>query len=186
MTATTKDPATASDSTSTSSDQLVSSPSARRALATCRLLLAAVFLWPALDKIFGLGHATPRDQAWIAGSSPTGGYLTHLDSPPAALFAALAGPVTDVLFIGGMLGTGLALLLGIGLRVAAVAGGLIMAMLYVASWPFGAGSNNPLVDQHLVYVALLAALALTRSGDTWGLGRAWAASGIPGTATWMR
>jgi len=164
----------------------VSSPAARRALACCRLLLGVVFLWPALDKVFGLGHATTPERSWIAGSSPTAGYLTHLDTPPAALFAALAGPVTDVLFVAAMAGTGLALLLGIGLRVAAVAGGLVMAMLFLAAWPFAAGSHNPVVDEHLVYVGLLAALALTRSGDTWGLGRAWAASGVPGARTWMR
>ncbi|PFG43864.1 thiosulfate dehydrogenase [quinone] large subunit [Isoptericola jiangsuensis] len=185
MTSTTKEPRTENTAT-TPTDQPVTSTAARRALALCRLALGAVFLWPALDKIFGLGYATTPDRAWIAGGSPTSGYLGSIDTPPAAFFAALAGPVTDVLFVGGMLGTGLALLLGIGLRVAAVAGGLIMAMLYVASWPFAPGSNNPLVDDHLVYVALLAALALTRAGDTWGLGRVWAASGVPGTTTWMR
>jgi thiosulfate dehydrogenase [quinone] large subunit len=182
MTTTTK----ASPSAAQTEEHLVTSTAARRALAVCRLLLGVVFLWPALDKIFGLGYATPAENAWITGASPTEGYLTHLDTPPAAFFASLASPVTDVLFVAGMLGTGLALLLGIGLRVAAVAGALIMTMLYLSSWVFAPGSNNPVVDNHLVYAALVVALALTRAGDTWGLGRAWAASGIPGTSTWMR
>jgi len=164
---------------------VVTRPGARRALALCRLLLAVVFLWPVADKTFGLGFATPPERAWLAGSSPTAGYLGSIESPLAGAFAALSGPVVDWLFMLGMLGTGLALLLGIGLRAAAVAGGLLMLTLWLSTWPFAAGSQNPLVDQHLVFAALLAALALTRAGDTWGLGRPWAASPVPGSATWL-
>lgn len=167
-------------------ERVVTRPGARRALALCRLLLAVVFLWPVADKTFGLGYATPGERAWIAGSSPTAGYLGSIESPLAGGFAALSGPAVDWLFMLGMLGTGVALLLGIGLRVAAVAGGLLMLSLWLSTWPFAAGSQNPLVDQHLVFTALLAALALTRAGDTWGLGRAWAASPVPGSASWLR
>ncbi|GAA1741211.1 DoxX family membrane protein [Isoptericola hypogeus] len=167
-------------------DHVVTSPAARRALALCRILLAGVFLWPVADKTFGLGYATPPDGAWVAGSSPTAGYLGSIQSPLTDAFGAMAHPVTDWLFMLGMLGTGLALLLGIGLRVAAVAGGLLMLSLWLSTWPFPSGSQNPVVDQHLVYVALLAALALTRAGDTWGLGRTWASSPVPGTASWLR
>ena len=167
-------------------ENVVTRPGARRALALCRLLLAVVFLWPVADKTFGLGYATPGERAWVAGSSPTEGYLGSIESPLAGGFAALSGPAVDWLFMLGMLGTGLALLLGIGLRVAAVAGGLLMLSLWLSTWPFAAGSQNPLVDQHLVFTALLAALALTRAGDTWGLGRAWAASPVPGSASWLR
>ncbi|MCK9796038.1 DoxX family membrane protein [Isoptericola sp. 4D.3] len=165
---------------------VVTRPAARRALALCRLLLSGVFLWPVLDKTFGLGYATPPERAWVSGSSPTAGYLGSIESPLAGSFATLTGPAVDWLFMLGMLGTGLALLLGIGLRVAAVAGGLLMLTLWLSVWPFAPGSQNPVVDQHVVYVALLAALALTRAGDTWGLGRAWAASPVPGSGTWLR
>ncbi|MFE7408074.1 DoxX family protein [Isoptericola sp. NPDC057559] len=165
---------------------VVTRPAARRALALCRILLAGVFLWPVLDKTFGLGYATPAERAWLSGSSPTAGYLGSIESPLAAGFAAMSGPVVDWLFMLGMLGTGLALLLGVGLRVAAVAGGLLMLSLWASVWPFAAGSQNPVVDQHLLYATLLVTLALTRAGDTWGLGRAWAASPVPGSATWLR
>ncbi|MGF0117520.1 DoxX family protein [Promicromonospora sp. Marseille-Q5078] len=179
---------TPTDRTRTDDDAspVVTRPGARRALALCRILLAGVFLWPVADKTFGLGYATPAERAWLVGSSPTAGYLGSIESPLAGGFAALSGPAVDWLFMLGMLGTGLALLLGIGLRVAAVAGSLIMLSLWLSTWPFAAGSQNPVVDQHLVFTALLAALALTRAGDTWGLGRAWAASPVPGSATWLR
>lgn len=184
MTATTSAPtSTRPDDTGTSD----SGTGARRALACCRLLLSVVFLWPVADKVFGLGYATPPEAAWLTtGTSPTAGYLEHVSGPLSGAFATLSGPVTDVLFMLGMLGTGLALLLGVGMRPAAAAGGLLMLSLWLSTWPFAAGSHNPLVDEHVVYVALLAALALTRAGDTWGLGRAWAASPVPGARTWLR
>lgn len=160
---------------------------ARRALACCRLLLSVVFLWPVADKAFGLGYATPPEAAWLTtGTSPTAGYLEHASGPLSQSLAAVSGPVVDALYMLGMLGTGLALLLGVGMRVAAAAGGLLMLSLWLSTWPFAAGSHNPLVDEHVVYTALLVALALTRAGDTWGLGRAWAASPVPGARTLLR
>lgn len=156
-------------------------------LATCRILLGFVFLWPALDKALGLGYATPSGAGWFAtGESPTSGYLGHIESPLGGFFAGLASPVSDFLFMAGMFGTGLALILGIGLRVAAASGGLIMLLLWLSAWNFAPGSNNPIVDNHLVYVALVVTLALTNAGDTWGFGRAWTSSGLPGTRTWLR
>jgi thiosulfate dehydrogenase [quinone] large subunit len=156
-------------------------------LAVTRILLGFVFLWPALDKSFGLGYATPADAAWFTtGTSPTAGYLGHVDGPLGGFFGGLAGPVSDVLFIAGMFGTGVALLLGIGLRVAAVSGTLIMTLLWLSAWTFAPGSHNPVVDTHVIYASLAITLAVTRAGDVWGLGRAWAATGIPGSSTWLR
>ncbi|GAB3174655.1 hypothetical protein GCM10027059_47190 [Myceligenerans halotolerans] len=176
-----------STKTAPSASRTVPDSPAVRMLAVCRILLGVVFLWPALDKSFGLGYATPADAAWFTtGSSPTAGYLGHVQGPLGSFFGGLASPVSDVLFIAGMAGTGLALLLGIGLRVAAVSGALIMTLLWLSAWTFAPGSNNPIVDTHVVYAALVVTLAATRAGDVWGFGRAWAASGIPGTRTWLR
>ncbi len=52
----------------------------------------------------------------------------------------MASPVTDWLFMLGLLGVGLALLLGIGLRVAAVSGTVLFAMLWLSQWPSAASS----------------------------------------------
>ena len=66
-------------------------------------------------------------------------------------------------------------MLGIGLRVSAVVGSFLMAMMYLAEWPFTANgaSNNPLVDYHIVYALSLIVIALLHGGDTWGLGTQW-------------
>jgi hypothetical protein len=41
-----------------------------KALAVLRVATGLVFLWAFLDKLFGLGYATPGTKAWIAGGSP--------------------------------------------------------------------------------------------------------------------
>ncbi|MFH6688390.1 DoxX family protein [Cellulosimicrobium funkei] len=168
-------------------DDVVTRSSARHALALTRIGTAVVFLWPFTDKLVGLGYATPRERAWLAGGAPTQGYLENgAQGPLASTFAAMASPVTDWLFMLGLLGVGLALLLGIGLRVAAVSGTVLFAMLWLSQWPLAAGSNNPVVDDHVLVILLLAVLATTLAGDTWGLGRRWAAVPLVRRAAWLR
>jgi thiosulfate dehydrogenase [quinone] large subunit len=50
----------------------------------------------------------------------------------------------------------------------------------------GGPANNVFMDDHLIYLGVLAALALTSAGDTLGFGRWWA--GIPFVARnpWLR
>jgi thiosulfate dehydrogenase (quinone) large subunit len=168
-------------------DDVVTRSSARHALALTRIGTAVVFLWPFTDKLVGLGYATPRERAWLAGGAPTQGYLENgAQGPLASTFAAMASPVTDWLFMLGLLGVGLALLLGIGLRVAAVSGTVLFAMLWLSQWPLAAGSTNPVVDDHVLVILLLAVLATTLAGDTWGLGRRWAALPLVRRAAWLR
>ena len=102
------------------------------------------------------------------------------------LFADIASPVTDWLFMLGLLGIGLAVMLGIGLRLAAVAGTLMMVLMWVAEWPLLEGSTNPVMDYHIVYALVLIISAVTLAGDTWGLGRRWAALPLVQQNPWLR
>ena len=164
-------------------ERVVTSAAARGALAVLRIAISFVFLWPVLDKTLGLGYATPSERAWLNGGSPTTGYLSSLEGPLSGPFVEMAGPATDWLFMLGMGLTGLALLLGVGTRVAAVSGTLLMALLWVTTWPLAAGSNNPVVDDHVVTALVVIVVALTRAGETFGLGRVAARVGVP---AWMR
>ena len=78
-------------------------------------------------------------------------------------------------------------MLGVGLRVSAVVGSVILLFMYLAEWPFAAnaGSTNPLVDYHVIYALALVVLAATAAGDTWGLGTAWKRSPIVGKRYWL-
>ena len=160
---------------------------AAKALAALRISTGFVFLWAFLDKTFGLGYATPSAKAWINGGSPTKGFLSSIEvGPLQSTFHSMAGTWwANWLFMLGMLAVGVALILGIGLRVSAVAGTLIMAMMWLAEFPLAqttsagepSGSTNPLVDYHVVYAVALIVSAAAYAGHTWGLGRIWA--GIP-------
>lgn len=156
---------------------LVASLSGRRVLAAMRLATGFIFLWAFLDKTFGLGFSTPAARAWIAGGAPAQGFLKSeaVTGPLAPWFQSLATPLADWLFMAGMLGIGLAVMLGVGTRVAAVAGTLMMLLMYLAEWPFAAGaaSTNPLVDYHIIYALALILVAVLQAGDTWGLGAQW-------------
>jgi len=142
-------------------------------LAAIRISLGWVFLWGFLDKLFGFGRSTAPENAWLAGGSPTSGFLSFAAKGPLAeLYKGMAGnPLIDVLFMVGLLGLGLALLLGIGLKVAGVAGPLLMLLMWLAQLP---PATNPFLDNHIIYALILALFPLLEAGHTLGLGRWWA------------
>ena len=157
----------------------------RYVFAGLRMALGWTFLWAFLDKMFGLGHETAAKAAWINGGSPTKGFLTFGAAGPfKGLYNDIAGAAwADWLFMLGLLGIGVALLLGIGTRVAAVAGALLLVMMWTAVLP---PENNPFMDDHLIYAGLLAGLALVNAGDTHGLGRAWAKLPVDKRLPWLK
>jgi thiosulfate dehydrogenase [quinone] large subunit len=151
--------------------------------AATRISLGWLFLWAFLDKAFALGHETGVDAktgaidyfgpaAWIHGGSPTAGFLGFATKGPlAGLYQNLAGNVVvDWVFMLGMLGIGVALILGIGMRIAAVSGAAMLILMWSAVLP---PANNPFMDDHIVYALMLGLLALIGAGRTFGLGRAW-------------
>ncbi len=162
----------------------VMTPFAAKAVAILRIATGLIFLWAFLDKLLGLGYATPSTSAWINGGSPTKGFLSGVAVGPfEATFQSWAGDSwADWLFMLGLLGIGVALILGIGLRIAAAAAGLMMLLMWASEWPLDttlssgepSRSTNPLIDYHIVYALSAIVAALTYAGNTWGLGRAWA------------
>ncbi|WP_327366056.1 hypothetical protein [Streptomyces sp. NBC_01217] len=170
----------------TCADETNTAATATRAyvFAGLRLLTGFVFLWAFLDKSFGFGYATGSGKGWIDGGSPTKGFLGGVAvGPMESTFHEWAGAAwADWLFMLGMLGVGVALIAGIGLRLAAAAGTAIMALMWIAEWPpakhlsdgSASMSTNPFVDYHLIYAIVLIALAVAGAGATWGLGSVWA------------
>ena len=150
--------------------------SARRALATVRIVLGLTFLWAFLDKLLGLTFSTPAAGAWLRGGHPTKGYLGSSFGPLADLFKAIAGnPLVDTLFMAGLLGVGVALTFGVAMRLGAWSGVAMVALMYASHpvpWldPHG---PHPFLDEHVLEAAVFWLLAVTPSGDTWGLGEWW-------------
>ena len=162
---------------------IVGSLAARRVLAVLRIMFGFYFLWAFLDKTFGLGFATPAAKAWINGGSPTKGFLSGSEGPFSGFYHALAGNgFVNVLFMLGLLGIGLALILGIGLRIAAVAGTVMYVMMWAVVLPL---TTNPILDDHLTGAVTLILFALTAAGTTWGLGHWWAGQGFVRKTPWL-
>lgn len=140
--------------------------------AALRLGMGWLLLWSFLDKLFGLGFATAAEDAWIAGGSPTFGYLKFVTSGPlSALFQSLAGNVVvDWLFMLGQLLIGLALTLGIGVKIAGYSGALLVFLLWLSHLP---PEHNPFLDEHIIYFIILIGLATVKAGRWVGLGKWW-------------
>ncbi|GAA3337431.1 DoxX family membrane protein [Amorphoplanes nipponensis] len=157
----------------------------RFTLAGLRLALGWVFLWAFLDKMFGLGMATPAKGAWIDGGSPTKGFLGKAVAGPfEGVYHGIAGAAwADWLFMIGLVAIGTALILGVGLRVAAVAGSALLVLMWSAVLP---PENNPFMDDHLIYAGVLVLIALTAAGDTLGLGKVWASLPIVKRLPWLK
>jgi thiosulfate dehydrogenase [quinone] large subunit len=159
-----------------------------------RLAIGFEFLWAFFDKTFGLGYATPAARAWINGGSPTKGFLSGANGPLQGVFGAIAGaPAVDWLFMLGLLGVGLALILGVAVRPGAVCGAVMLFLMYVAVWlpttvagGQPTGSTNPIVDDHIVGIL---GLILVASFANWGggyLGHRWASLRMVSTRAWLR
>src|SRR5829696_2737736 len=97
---------------------------ARGVFAALRIVMGFTFLWAFLDKLFGFGYATPAERSWLNGGSPTRGFLANSATGPfESTYKDIAGAGwADWLFMIGLAGIGVALLLGIGMRIAAVSG----------------------------------------------------------------
>ncbi|WP_410622888.1 DoxX family membrane protein [Amycolatopsis sp. cmx-8-4] len=175
-------------------DFVAGSPTAGKILAVLRIVTGFVFLWAFLDKLFGLGYATPAKGAWISGGSPTKGFLSSVHIGPfESMFHAWAGTWwADTLFMLGLAGVGIAVIAGVGLRLGAIAGSLMMLMMWSAEWPFAQSmstgeathSSNPIIDYHIIYALILIVVAAAAGGNTWGLGRRWA--DLTGDRKWLR
>ena len=158
---------------------------ARYVWAGLRIALGWIFLWAFLDKTFGWGFATEKADAWVNGGSPTKGFLTFATTGPfQGFYQDIAGAAwADVLFMVGLAGIGIALIAGIGVRIAAATGALLMVLMWTAVLP---PPNNPFMDDHLIYAGLLVGLALIGAGNTLGLGKFWAETKLVQRLPWLK
>lgn len=146
-----------------------------------RLLLGWSFLWAFIDKMFGLGFATCRapdssaidfgcDAAMINGGSPTFGFLTFgtQASHTGFLFDWMAPSAPDAInladigFMAALLFGGLALMLGVAVRLAAIGGVLLMLFMFLAGdvWP----DNNPVNSSHIIEMVAFGGIATVGAG----------------------
>ncbi len=137
-------------------------------LVGLRLVMAWVFLQAGLEKLADGGWGDP-----LAWSST--GFLQNAvaeANPLHGLFTWFAnyGSIIDPLVIFGQILIGIALLLGVFVRFAAMMGGLQMLLFWTAAWEGGVMEGLPVAhgyvfDSSFVYMLLLFGLG------AWGAGR---------------
>ena len=165
-------------------DEIVRSAPARYALAAGRFVIGWIFFWAFIDKLFGLGYSTAPENAWLNGGSPAQGYIAGMEGPFADFFqSAFQNPFGDWLFMLGLAGIGIAMILGAGLKIAAVTGTVLMAFMWMSQLPFVLGGTNLITTSHWVEALLLIIAATTLAGDTAGVGKWW---GSKVGNTWLR
>ncbi len=138
-----------------------------------RISLGWVFLWAFADKVWGLGFATKASDAWLAGGSPTYGFLMFATKGPfAEFYKSLAGnTLVDIVFMVGLLGIGLGLLLGLAMRLSVYSAVLMYIFMYTAG--FIPPEHNPFIDEHIIYPMLAFGLYYGGADTVMGLGSWW-------------
>jgi thiosulfate dehydrogenase (quinone) large subunit len=96
----------------------------------------------------------------------------HTKAPFTGFYEGLVGATwVEWVYMLSMLAIGVALLFGIGTRLAAIGGIIWMAIFYTATAIFP--EHNPLIDDHVIYAVILAGIAYVGAGRFLGLGNRW-------------
>ena len=180
------------------SDDRITNSAAQKWSGLVRILLGFTFLWAFLDKNFAWGFSTTK--AWMFGTgdgNPTAGFLkfgVNPNGPFASFYTGLApstaSGLVNYLFMGALLGAGLTLCLGVMMRIGSIGSAILLLSMFLAVAPWAkyedkggstVASNNPLLDEHIIYAATLMVLMLVCAGRYWGLGRWWESK----TPTWL-
>lgn len=155
--------------------------------ATLRIFMGLLFLWAFFDKVFGLGFATKAEAAWINGGSPTLGFLkfgTH--GPFSSFYQSIAGqPLVNWLFMLGLLGIGIAMTIGAGVKIAGWSGALMTLFMWTALLP---PANHPFLDEHILETICLIGLAIhaaPSAGEVLGIGKWWKSTALVQKFTWL-
>ncbi|MFQ6019932.1 MAG: DoxX family protein [Dehalococcoidia bacterium] len=123
-----------------------------------RLSLGFIFIWSGFDKL-------------ITDFSASGFLVNASSGPLKDLFvnmgeSQVALDVVDPLVVYGQILIGFSLILGIFTRFGLLMGATQMFLFYLAElWP----ANNPFLDEHIVYILLMALLGALGAGRILGL-----------------
>lgn len=146
-------------------------------LGVLRLSMGLIFLWAFFDKLLGLGFATTPEKSWLAGGSPTTGFLSFgVHGPLADFYHGIAGSgLVEWLFMLGLLFIGLTLTFGVAVRLGTLAGAIMMALMYSALIP---PENHPFIDDHFIYALVMLLLMFSESGKYLGFANQWSRTSL--------
>ncbi len=139
--------------------------------ASLRILTGFIFLWAFLDKLFGFGINTIPSKSWLAGGSPTAGFLAGTSGTFSGFFHSIASShIVAWFFMLGLLFIGLTFILGVAMKPGMVVGLVMLFLMWLSLFP---PSSNPFFDYHWFYASGLITSVLTNSGNYFGFGNWW-------------
>jgi thiosulfate dehydrogenase [quinone] large subunit len=145
-----------------------------RAIAGLRIALGAGFLYAGLEKVFQFAGTGAFNVAGFlthaTGGALPGSAATAIVNPTHDFWVSLGGnagavSAINVLVQGGEIAIGIALILGLATRFAAISGVVMMGLFYVANWSFATGPFN----EQFMYGAIALVLGLVGAGEYYGL-----------------
>lgn len=125
-----------------------------------RISLGWMFFWAGitkvLDPVFSAG-------GYLKGAKTFVWFYQWLTNPSIL-------PLVNFLNEWGLTLLGISLVLGIGVRLSSVLGAVLMLLYYfpILDFPYP-NAHSFIVDEHIIYAAVLFFLAVLRAGRTWGL-----------------
>ncbi len=126
---------------------------------------AALFLRLALGILFFMAGWS---KLTVSGGWSAGAYLERATGPFASFFQSMAGsPVVDLFNVWGLTLIGLALILGLGVRLVSFLGAVLMILYYFSV--FVGNTAHGFIDEHIIYVFVLALFMAGGFGHVWGL-----------------
>jgi len=137
-----------------------------RGIFFLRVILGGGFLFAGIEKYFMWADGHPFTSAGFLKFATGGQWLSTENINPAKDFwVSLAGNATavsiiDTLVVFGEVAIGVALILGLATRFAAVCGALMMGLFFVAQMSF---ANGPFNNQ-LMYAVVAGAIAYVGAG----------------------
>jgi len=125
-----------------------------------RISLGWLFFWAGITKVL---DPTWSAVGYLQGAKTFTGFFQWLASPNLL-------PFINFVNEWGLTLLGLALILGIFVRLSSILGAILMFLYYlpILQFPY----PNPysfLIDEHIIYLIALLALASLRAGRVWGL-----------------
>ncbi|MCL4399883.1 DoxX family protein [Patescibacteria group bacterium] len=132
----------------------------KKIIFALRVLLGWVFLYAGLDKVL--------NPSWSAG-----GYLgaaKNLHGFYAWFASPGLLPVTNFINEWGLVLLGVSLILGIFVKWSSIFGIILMLLYYFSAgqFPFP-DANSLLVDEHIIYAALIVLMCSLDAGKIWGI-----------------
>ena len=123
-----------------------------------RLSMGFIFIWSGFDKL--VTNFSASGFLVNASSGPLKDLFVRMGESQAAL------SVIDPLVVYGQIFIGFSLILGIFTRLGLLMGASQMLLFYLAAlWP----AHNPFLDEHIVYILLMALLGALGAGRILGL-----------------